>query len=152
MGIVTFAAVSFVIKPADVAERNLSLVWILAGFGIMTAIVRMVVPSLIVGQARKRVAAGTFETPGSANSALLTDEDKLAAIFQTQIIIASALLEAGALANVTAFLMHRQWPSLVLAGVLLVGVLIDFPTQRSAEEWVERQKRLMREEQMLGRP
>ena len=66
-----------------------------------------------------------------------TDEGKLIEVYQMQMIVGSAFLEGGAFANLFACMTTGHVVSWIFAGVLLVGLIIDFPMLLSVERWID---------------
>ena len=114
-------------------------------------------PWLMMRSARRRIARGTWRPSGSelqaASVQLLEasgDVGKLFVLFLTCLIYRMALLEGPALFAATAYMLERQWPSLVLACALLVAMLAHFPTQGRVAAWVDRQLELLQRERELA--
>ena len=61
--------------------------------------------------------------------------------FQTVLIIRSALLEGGTFFALIAFMLERQAPSLVVAGVLILALVSGLPTRSKVEEAIESERR-----------
>jgi hypothetical protein len=88
-----------------------------------------------------------IERSALANQSVGSGVPQLLGVFQTRTIIAAALLEGAALfATVTVMIEHQSWV-LVVTGVLLLLLLLQFPTTTRVEQWLE--TRLM--DQDVGR-
>ena len=85
-----------------------------------------------IGSAAGRSAAG-----GAA-----TDEEALAGAFQTRMIVRLVLLEGAAFGNLVVLLVEDWWPSWLLVGVLLAGMLAEFPTAGSLRRYAESRRQL----------
>jgi hypothetical protein len=105
--------------------------------GTMTLLGSFVVPALIA-------------PPAADNSKLIASEDRhskialqAAAAIQTRTIIACALVEGGAFANLVAVFTHGYGPALVLAAVLMSMIVLRFPTWGRYQERNEATTRRM---------
>jgi hypothetical protein len=153
-GVCAFAAFAIVAggggeRPGALGANFGTLMLGLAGLAV---IVRCVVPPLVVAQARNRLIAGD---PSPALPAPQDDETKRSLAAQLQPVylstntLAASILEAGALANVLAFWVERHWVHLAVATVLLVAILIPFPSRSSAQRWLDKHSRLVEEAREL---
>lgn len=104
-------------------------------FGMMTLVGSFVVPALITA-------------PTASNQKLLPTDDRrgdlalqAAAAIQTRTIVACALLDGGAFANLLAVFTHGYGPSLVFAAVLMSMIVLRFPTWGRYLERIEAQIR-----------
>lgn len=151
-GVAAFGIYVICFPPRTDDPPNKVLVWTMSVLGLAIAIVRAIVPRIVTAQFRSRLRAGIWRYPvGQGGIEPKTAEEKLALVFQTQMLVGAALLEGAAFANLIAFMLEGQLVSLLLAIAFFVGLLLDFPTLRSVTVWIERQKKLMHEEQMLER-
>lgn len=71
--------------------------------------------------------------------------------YQTTLIIGAALFEGPAFLNVMAYMLEGQAFSLAIAAVLLVFILLLFPTASRVEEWIENHRRREEEQQAFNR-
>jgi len=156
-GVVTFGG--FVIwmqmngKLDQADEAGQSMTLIALGFAPVALVASRIVPSLMVRNARRQIAAGTFQLSRNVAAFLseLGDVGKLFSIHQTKTIVSGAILEGAAFLGVIAYMFGG---SLIVLGmsVLLVGaILILFPSVPSVMEWIEEQMRLIEEEKNLAR-
>ncbi len=150
MGVVSFAV--FVVFGSQRAQDiDPQIVWLLAGFGGLMIFLRILVPPLIARTFLQQIAAGTWQ-PKSARVRLPgSDEGKLAAVYQTQMMIGSGLLEAGAFANLFACMTRGHIVSWVFSGILLLGLIIDFPTLSSVKRWIDSKLVWINDERRLAR-
>jgi hypothetical protein len=140
-------------KDGLLSSKPLSLAAPITLFGIVLAIgcpiLASVVPGLVVRNARRAIASGTWRPPqgnGQPGPAPATDAGRFLALYTTQRIIALALLEAAAFFNLIAFMIEGQGLSLLLSVVLLGCLLLGFPTPGRVVQWVDHQLELMRME------
>jgi hypothetical protein len=103
--------------------------------GIMTLAGSFVVSALMTG-------------PAAGNAKLSPADDhrgglavQAAAAIQTRTIVACALVEGGAFANLVAVFTHGYGPSLVLAAVLMSMIVLRFPTWSRYLERIEAEVR-----------
>ncbi len=128
----------------------------IATYGAMSLAVcaisaRMIVPNLIAASARKKIAGGKWQlvnedgVPDRPNDFIQKtgDAGKLCMVFQIRLIVASALLEGAAFLSIMAFMIEGQLFALVLACLLLMGILLGFPTASSVEHWIDDQLHLL---------
>lgn len=130
MGVVSFGVVAFLIGKAG--QPKLPVISMgAAGFGLMAVVMRFVVPMVVVNGMK----AGLKQT---ASEDLL---NQLAGVYQTKTIIAFALLEGAAFANLVAYLFEGQMWSYGVVAFLLGVMAISFPSQGQFESWAEDMKR-----------
>ncbi len=125
---------------------------IAVAFGIMNLAMSFVVPKLVVDQGRRKTA---LEGPDAVAKSDPTGPKqlypagytgKLAVLFQTQLIIGAALLEAAAFFAVIAYLLERS-PIALLTALVLLGVMFTrFPTGDRVNNWLDQQLSLLQEE------
>lgn len=150
-GVLVCAGIALLLANEPDEESQLLVTWIMAGAGIAALAGRLVIPGVLVTKGRSNIAASEGDA-GSVPEELPPFEAQLAMLFQTQMIVGSALLEGGAFANLAAYFIESQPVSLVIAGLLWVALLLDFPTRASISAWIDRQQRLVRDERpVVGR-
>jgi hypothetical protein len=138
LGVLVFAVVSL-INAAGKFNPNLQPVdWIMAGFGLVTAVAGFFVPMLIPLPAPRD---GLNEINQAA---------AIAAGVQTKLIIGWAMLEGGAIANLTRYFTDHISLNLAVAGVLLVLLLLSFPRRSSLLDTVESRLRELREARQMS--
>ena len=106
---------------------------------MMTLVGSFVVPALIAA-------------PAASNLKLPPTDDRrgdlalqAAAAIQIRTIIACALVEGGAFANLVAVFTHGYGPSFVMAAVLMSMIVLRFPTWNRYLERIEAEIRRMEE-------
>ncbi len=115
--------------------------WISAGVAILAMLASRVVPAVIARQQCARLAAGQFELPAGSPAgplAALGDAGKLAAIYQTQLIIGCAMLEGAAFFCGVSILIFDG--GVIATGVtvsLIVALLWRFPSPSGVARWIE---------------
>jgi hypothetical protein len=92
--------------------------------------------------ARKRIA----RQAGESVDALIPEVGDLYGVYQSSRIIAAALLEGPAFFCLIAYLIEGQWISLVTAVILLIGLLLLFPSVSGVTRWIMDQQELIRQE------
>ncbi len=115
------------------------------GFAVVMLAVRRIVGSSIVARNRKNIAAGTAGLPGIGGmaSSAATDGDRLLFAFQQKTIMESAMVEGPAFFVIVAYLVVGQAWLLGLAAVLLIVLVVPFPTYERVEDWVKYQLELL---------
>jgi hypothetical protein len=106
--------------------------YVLLGFAAMMIMPFAIVPNMAAAGARQRLIQGR----------VLNDDDIhaiLCNVYQTRMIIGSAMLEGAAMAQFIAYLVEGRMVSLVVGGLLLAGLVLQFPTRGRVETWIERQ-------------
>ena len=92
----------------------------------------LIIPGVIAKQQLKKTAE---------NGLGGTDEEsqsfKVAGIYQTQLIVALAMLEAAAFFNLVAMLVEKNGLNLIVVVVLLSLMLMKFPTRTKVSWWVQ---------------
>jgi hypothetical protein len=136
-------------RPAsDGTDFRVLLTWIAVAFAVMSLPMSFVVPGLIAQQNRRAIAAGTWP-PASQRAATdrligpkesQTSTGQLAMVYQTQLIIASALNEGPAFFAGIVYLIGKDMIALGV-GVLLIAVLASkFPTRDGVARWIDEQQ------------
>ncbi len=72
-------------------------------------------------------------------------------VYQTTLIIGAALLEGPAFLNLIAYMLEHQIYSFATAAVLLVFLLLKFPTIARVEDWLRDRAQSDREAEMFNR-
>jgi hypothetical protein len=156
-GSIGFLAVAAALVHLDVVEANkegastMNLVLILFLIGDMIA--RLIVPSVLVAQGRRRIAAGQWSLPEGAGQGDIAafiertgDAGRLLCVYQTRTIVASALLEGVAFFAIIVYLLTQSMVGLVVAVVLILGLGFHIPTRSGVSRWIEDQLQLIDQE------
>jgi hypothetical protein len=137
VGVATFAVVTVVIhskKPDD--DRFLSTFLVI--IAATNAMLSFIVPGIMGNVAIKQVAAELKNA----------DEEvaypRLAILYQTSLIVALAMLEAGAFCAITGYLLEGVWWTLLVAGILAFIMLLHFPSVGRVEAWCRTQYETIR--------
>jgi len=136
MGVTSFAAFTIsqnIHKPHTIAGKfnTQSLLFVAMGLGAL--VLGIVLPRVIF-------AASRGAPPMNVPSGLSSDQLRLATIqqrIQISTIIACAIFEGAAFANILGYMQTREIVHLAIAGVMLVGILAHFPTAGSYERRIE---------------
>lgn len=99
-------------------------------FALPLVLAALVVPRIIEGAAIKNAAKNAT---GSEVGALLN-------IFQQRLIVRSALFEGPAFFALVAYMVEGQWPMLVVAGVMALGIATGFPSVSGVQAWLEERR------------
>ena len=111
--------------------------------GASVLVLSFVIPQVAVTQARGQIAKGTAPKPAKAAE---EDTASLLPVYQTRLIIGSALLEGGAFFATIAYMLERKPMALAAAGVLLGVLLTRLPTALRLRGWLDRQTEILLEE------
>ncbi|MHC4949116.1 MAG: hypothetical protein ACYTG1_12810 [Planctomycetota bacterium] len=136
LGVVSFAAVALVVKPAGAPPADLGMLRMVC----LLMLVTMVPASLIARHLMLRRNEPRADNPFAAVDAgpdPQADAQACAARFQQATIVGCALLESVSLFALILFLLGRDPVDLVLAGVpVLLMVTAFFPTERRWRRFV----------------
>jgi hypothetical protein len=155
VGVVVFAGIVFYLGMGGQPPQGppmISLVMLAVAASAVAA--RFFIPGLLTQSACRAIADGTWKAaptsrPGYTPPA--TDREKLKSVFLSKTIVASALLEGGAFANLVAYMLEGQWFSLVFGIVLALGIAAGIPTHAGVESWVDQQLRRVEELRSMPR-
>lgn len=139
LGVLMMAGVLMAMKRGQIeqtaGERSTPIItYVGAAMGGMMIAASLAMPGLIDTGLRRRLAAG-----GPAKGASL-GETLARAYFMRNILIV-ALLEGGAMMSAIAFFLEGQLVSLVVLGLLLAGMAIQWPSTDRVIRWMESQAR-----------
>jgi hypothetical protein len=114
------------------------LTYIAVAFAIVAVFAWSIVPSVIAGQLRQPIVDGSATRRGSKSDhgAESGNIRPLTAIYQTRLIIGSALLEGAAFFCLVAYLLERQPLSLVVAVLFCLLLVSQIPSVARVESWV----------------
>jgi len=152
-GCVLFLLLALIFRgpPAAVAQIPV-LTYILSAMALMLVGMRLVVPRIVVAQARAAIRRGIGQS-GEDHALDPTpppDEAlnvaKLVGVYGTRTILAAAMLEGAVFMLLVAYLVEGSALSLGFAVVLIAALTAHFPTASGAAAWVEEQARLLDEE------
>ena len=128
---------------------------IAVAMAVINLAMSFVVPKLVVDQGRRKIAGegpdAVMKTDPSSPKQLYPAgyTDKLAALYQTQLIIGAALLEGAAFFAVIAYLLERS-PIALLTALVLLGVMFTrFPTGDRVNNWLDQQLSMLQEERTV---
>ena len=141
IGVVIFSLIlMFGVKPEEKesAEGALPLTWILIGFGAMQVVMVWVLRSVILANARRNIAAGSWTPPGGASLyAAAGDAGRLFQTWTVATIIGAAGMEAGALMSLVAYMIEGKPAALIAAGVFGLLLAFQMPTRARTDQWLE---------------
>lgn len=112
------------------------LTYIATGYGVLTFVVALVLPSILDGGIRNRIARMPSESDGERRL-------KLVRGWLTRSIVEGALLEGAALFCLIVYFLEKQPMSMIMAGLLALEMLLSFPTSSHGRGWIDRQNREM---------
>jgi hypothetical protein len=144
-GVLVFAAVATIIRAGgNMQPRAVGLITIMAfAWTPVALILGRLVPALMGKQARANIVSGTGLAASNSEVDLLANQ------YQTNTIIAIALLEGAAFFNLVAYLLEGHPAALGLGIGLAIVILTQFPSAQRMANWIEQQVRLIAEEKSL---
>jgi len=131
-GVLMFAAVALSLSER-VAEMPM-LGYVGLGFATIAILVWSIVPAQIVATQRNQRVA---RNEGAVAEAELYQS------FMTSRIVGNAVLEGAAFFNVIVYMSEGQWWSLAIVGLLLLMMLMNFPTRDRLDAFVAEQQALI---------
>jgi len=146
MGVLTFGVVVVSGLAGGGGAQGNTLTLLAVGFAAAALVLCLLVPNLFASAQRRKIAAGTWGSTSAPGPAPDSDAGKLAMLYQTKLIIGAAMLEGGCFLGLVAYMLERQWPSLAMAGVLLLALIAHLPTYGRVEAWIEDQLRRVQED------
>ncbi len=153
-GVLAFAGyLLFMHKPAAPANANggdSPLVLMMFALAVMGIGARVFIPNLVVRVHRRKILDGSIPPGPQGGVQVKTEAGWLAQGYQTTTIIAGALLEGPTFANLYAYMQEQQIYSLIIGGILLLGMIALFPPRSRIENWLNNQLRLLDEERSLA--
>ena len=133
--------------------RTSDVAYVMLAVAAAMVLARVIVPRIVVAQARRKIREGTWTAPKSNLPAAFgdtvwqnSDAGKLAIVLMTQTIVAAAILEGATFLLLVTYLIEHSPLCLGLAVVLLVALAAHFPTVSSCSTWIDEQLRLLDEE------
>lgn len=150
VGCLTFAGIAVFIggqrEPAgaDQVENQFPIITVMAlAFGAVALIAQAVIVPMLRKQSLQRLA----KQPEAAE----VDAAQLLVSLQSTTIVGAAISEGACFFNLIAHLMEGSPYSLLMASVLVLTIVMRFPTVNGVIDWLDRQMRLVREEREFGR-
>lgn len=138
--------------PGNPPERS-DLTYIMLAVAAAMVLARVIVPRIVVAQARRKIREGTWmalqgDMPAAIGDSAWQDSDagKLAMVLMLRTILATAILEGATFFLLVAYLIEQSPLCLMLAVVLIVALAAHFPTGSSCSAWMKEQLRLLDEE------
>ena len=143
LGPIVFAGMILFQRMNKGPQRDAMIAYLAAGFAVTALAARGVVGAATTTAQRKRIAARAWSPGPNAAPVNLTDGDRFLFVFQQKTIIEAALVEGATFFVLISFMIAGQWWSLAVAGVLLLFLIVPFPTYDRVESWVRYQLELM---------
>lgn len=143
------------VDPAPpAAKANWEIPWVPAAIAGMCAVGAALLPSIVVRGQRNLIARGQWNVAANVRDGYVPPDDdagKLMFAFQTSTIIRCALIEGPAFFCLVTYMSTGALPSLILAGLLWLGLVAQFPREGAVRDWLETQlRRIADERAMLG--
>jgi hypothetical protein len=145
IGVLMFAGyVLLVARPIAQAEAG-TLTTIALLLGATAVVLSWVVPRILGSAQRRQIADGTWQPPRGQDAEYPTDAARLAAVYQTKLVVGAAILEGACFFALYAYWCEQQTASLAVAGILLLGLLAHVPSAGRVRNWVQDQLRQIEE-------
>jgi hypothetical protein len=128
------------------------ITYIAVGMGVAGLVLSLIIPSVIVASARRKIAKGVWtplvkQDPTNLAQILPAgDTGKLAFVYQNQLIIGSALCEGMAFFATIAYLLERNPLALGMALILIAGLAVRIPTRNRVNAWIDQQQSMLQTE------
>ena len=125
-------------------------------YAAMSLVAQAVVPRMITGAARRRIAQGTWQPPGLTTPQIATllkrtgTSGQFMLVNQLRLILGGAILDGAAFFVVLAYFLEGSPIALGVAVLLITALLLKFPTAGRVGDWIENQRRRMEEDQLLS--
>jgi len=131
----------FAERQGQLPEGQLPVISLLAlAMLVVNTPLAFFLPGVVARNGLRQMAA----TPRAAADAQ-DDTIRLLTLRQTVMIIGLALLEGAAFLGLVAFLVEGQTFALAVAGVVVILMLIQFPTEARVRSWIDFQAQRLRE-------
>lgn len=134
MGVLSFLLVVLVVTEGNVLELEAPplVTQIAAGFAALMIVNQAVIPGIVASaQLKAMVSSGLPQQDAVSQHRMVTG------VFQTELIIALAMLEGAAFFNLIALLISKSGFSLMAVVLLVCLMLLRFPTENKVSSWVE---------------
>jgi hypothetical protein len=138
LGIVAWMGyVAFGTNALSDPRRPAIAVWTIigAGFAGIAVLLRLFIANMMELTATTK--------PEQDEEDLPANREKLISIYQRQSVVSLILFASAAGLNINATFYEHYWASLGVASVLVIGMVALFPSEESAEKWI--QKRISRD-------
>jgi hypothetical protein len=138
--------------PGEAGTEMPLITYLAVGMGIVGLVLSFIVPSMFVASARRKIAKGMCSPTATGDPAQLAkfyaagDTGKLAVVYQTQLIIGSALCEGMAFFATVAYMVERNPLALGMALILLAGLAVRIPTRNRGNAWIDQQQSMLQTE------
>jgi hypothetical protein len=152
MGVASFLIIVIFMVPTAIGAPEFpepvipQFTYLAVGMGIVGLVLSFIVPSMIVASARRKIAKGIW-TPTAMSDPTQPakvypagDTGKLAVVYQTQLIIGSALCEGMAFLATIAYMLERNPLALGMALILIAGLAVRIPTRDRVNAWIDQQQ------------
>jgi hypothetical protein len=151
-GVVALLVVALVVRAGRAGALG-PISYVALGAAALDLIAWVVVPTIVVRQGLKSIAAG--RPPVAAMDAMpippeVGEVAYLTQLFLIRLIVAAALLEGVAFLNVVAHLVEGAVWTLLAAGVLFLLIAGQVPTRSRVEDWVTRQTEALEQMRSLS--
>lgn len=131
-GVVMVTGVMLVLNGGELKQEPELISWIGIGMAVVMTINHFVIPGVVAGAALKKISGDQIRSVGTDEKFAL-----LSPIFSQRHIIAVAILEGAAFLNLVFYMVTSFVGNLAAACILLMLILIRFPTPSRVDFWVQ---------------
>jgi hypothetical protein len=146
VGCITFGAIAFFLQvapPLAAGEQVFPVVTSMAlAFGGFALVAQVVLGPMLLKQSRQSLVQQEGESPDDAMR-LLTG-------FYTTTIVVAAFAEGACFFNLIAYMIEGSPYALAMAGLLVLTILMRFPTVNGVADWLESETRRVKEEREVA--
>jgi hypothetical protein len=130
---------------------------VLAVFLIPDVAARLIVPSIIVAQARRKILAGEWNVAQGPYQAMTAgiiqrtgDAGRLLLVHQQKLIVSAAIVEGLTFFAIIVYMITQSMFALGVAVVMLAALAFHFPTRNGVLDWIESQLQRIEEMRTFG--
>jgi hypothetical protein len=136
LGVVTVTVALVVVRHVQQAPANEPmLIYIGIALAVANIAAAWFVPGAMDRETRRRMARGDDPAVGAVDP-----EARWALLYQNRLIVRCALLEGAGFFQPIAYLLAGHPVNLVVAGVLFLLLVLQFPTAEVVRSWADRQR------------
>ena len=149
-GLFIFGLLAFYQNQGKAVHWGTEINPLLLGLGLLNLVLGLVIPRLIQPSRPVQVIPLPEPAAPSDEERLLSRCVAILSQIQTRTIIACALFEGGAFANIYWYYTHQELAHLAIAGVLFSAILLHFPRKSAIFQEIETRIRQEDEDSLLG--
>ena len=140
VAVLAFAMLSFFLQDQEGNNEDRQgiamITYVAAVFAVVSLTTQAIIPKMVTQQGLRFLKAEIAESEGSGPDAQ-TVIRRLLGIFTSKTIVGCALAEGAAFFAIVAYLIEGHLLAFGIAAVMLVSIVVRFPTQSSVRHWCE---------------